>query len=350
MTAEGRSRGSAIREPPGFTRIHSLWTWEDRRGAVRCRLGRFRMRYSVPPGLYALGRPGPDSPVVVTASYKLTFDILRKDLAGIDLWVLVAETKGINVWCAAADGAFSTEELVARIGKVRLAEVVRHHELILPQLSAPGVKAHLVQKQTGFRVRFGPARSRDLPSYLASGKASPEMRRVEFGFRDRLVLVPMELGKSLKLFFVYAFVAILYAGLTPGGVVLQKAWAGVWPLFALGLGAVLAGSVLTPLLLSYVPLQAFTAKGWLLGAIVNAVLLHIAGLAEGMDPFLLVTCWAFFPAAAGFLALSFTGATTFTSHSGVRREIRTVVPVFIGAGVLTTAAAVLSKLSHRGKL
>lgn len=349
MTAES-SPGSIIREPPGFTRIDSLWTREDRRGALLCRLGSFRMHYSVAPGLYALGRPGPDSPVVVTASYKLTFDILRKDLAGVDLWMLVVETRGINVWCAAAGGAFGTEELVQRVGKVRLTEVIRHRELTLPQLSAPGVKAHQVEKQTGFRVMFGPARSSDLHSYLASGKASPEMRTVEFSLRDRLVLVPMELGRSLKLFFVFAFVAILYAGLTPGGVVLQKAWAGVWPLFAMGLGAVFAGSVLTPLLLPYIPLRAFTAKGWLLGALVNGALLHGAGLAAGMGPFLLLTCWAFFPAAAGFLALSFTGATTFTSPSGVRREVRTAIPVFTAAGVVTIAAAVLSKLSHGGRL
>jgi len=158
----------------------------------------------------------------------------------------------------------------------------------------------------------------------------------------------MEVGESLKRFLVFAFGALLYAGLAPGGVVLQRAWAGVWPLFALGLGAVFSGSVFVPLLLPWVPLRAFTAKGWVIGALVNGVLLHGAELAKGMDLYRLVACWIFFPAAAGALALSFTGATTFTSPSGVRREIVRALPFFLGAAILTIAALVLSKVEFWG--
>ncbi len=334
----------------GYTRIDSQWTSADFRGAVRCRLGSFRMRYSVPAGLYALGHPRPDSPVIVTANYKLTFDLVRKDLAGEDCWILALETRGINVWCAAAGGTFVTEELVARMDWVRLRDVVRHRELTVPQLCAAGVNAHLVREHTGFHVRFGPVRSRDLPAYLSSGNASPEMRRVRFDAPDRAVLVPMELGRSLRFFLVFALVAIMYAGLTPGGVALQKAWAGAWPLFALGLGSVLAGSLIVPLLLPFLPFRSFAPKGWLAGAVVNGALLHGAGLAEGMDPFLLAACWLFFPAAVGVLALLFTGATTFTSPSGVRKEVRIVVPFLAAAAVLTAAALVLSRLAAWGLL
>ena len=91
------------------------------------------------PGLYALGAPAPDSPVFVSANYTLSFDALRSALRGIDGYLLVLDTKGINVWCAAGKGTFGTDELVARIEATRLAEVVRHRRLILPQLGAPGV-------------------------------------------------------------------------------------------------------------------------------------------------------------------------------------------------------------------
>jgi hypothetical protein len=350
MTAKSDGIGSSVREPPGFTRIDSAWTAADRTGAIRCRLGRFRMKYSVAPGLYALGRPSAKSPVIVSASYKLSFDLLRKDLAGVDCWILVLETRGINVWCAAAEGTFGTEELVARLSRTRVAEVVRHRELTLPQLGAAGVKAHAVQEQTGFRVTFGPVRSQDLPAFLTSGIATPAMRRVEFTLHDRLLLVPMELGESLKRFLIFAFVAILYAGLGPGGVVLQRAWIGVWPLFALGLASVFSGSVLVPVLLPWVPFRAFTAKGWVIGAFVNGVLLHVAGVARDMDPYRLVACWIFFPAAAGALALSFTGATTFTSHSGVRKEVIRTMPFFVGVAILAIAALVLSKVKFWGLL
>jgi hypothetical protein len=81
---------------------------------------------------------------------------------------------------------------------------------------------------------------------------------------------------------------------------------------------------------------------------VNGVLLHIAGLAKGMDPYRLVACWIFFPAAAGALALLFTGATPFTTYSGVRREVTRAMPFFAGAAILTIAALVLSKLMFWG--
>jgi hypothetical protein len=154
----------------------------------------------------------------------------------------------------------------------------------------------------------------------------------------------MELGQSLMRFPAFALAAFILAGLTPGGVVFGKAWAGAWPLFALGLGAIFSGSFLAPLLLPFIPFRSFVLKGWLAGAAVNAALLHGAGLAGGMDAFLITASWLFFPAASAFLALAFTGATPYTNFSGVLKEIRISVPVFIAVGVLTLAALVLWKL------
>ena len=124
-------------EPPHFTRARSEWTAEDFRGAIRCRAGKFCLRYRVEPGLYALGRPDEDSRVFVTANYRLGFDILRRDLADIACWILVLETNGLNVCCAAAAGTFGAEEIVLRVQKTRLTEGVRHRTLILPRLAAP---------------------------------------------------------------------------------------------------------------------------------------------------------------------------------------------------------------------
>jgi hypothetical protein len=309
------------------------------------------MRYRVEPGLYALGRPGADSPVLVTASYRLGFDLLRKDLRDFPCWILVLNTAGINVWCAAAAGTFSTEELVARVAKSRLAEVVSHRTLIVPQLGAAGVSASAVRQQSGFSVRFGPVRSADLPAYLAREcAATPAMRAVSFTTRDRLTLVPMEIGQSLMRFPAFAFAALIFAGLGPGGVTLGRALNEGWPLLALGLGSVLAGSALAPLLLPWIPLRPFSARGWVLGAGVTAVLLHGAGLAGGMDAFRIAGCWLFFPAASAFMTLGFTGATPFTSHAGVRRELSWFLPLAAAAALLTAAALTLSKLRQAGVL
>ena len=67
------------------------------------------MRFAVDPGLYALRNPGEQAPVLVTANYKMSFDRLRQALPGRDAWILVLDTNGINVWCAAGKGTFATE-------------------------------------------------------------------------------------------------------------------------------------------------------------------------------------------------------------------------------------------------
>jgi hypothetical protein len=152
-----------------------------------------RGEHRLEPCLYGLGNPTPDSPVFVTANYTLSFDAVRSSLVGIDGYILVLDTQGINVWCAAGKGSFGTDEIVRRVMITRLCEVVRHRKLILPQLGAPGVAAHEVKKRTGFSVEYGPVRAADLAEYLKTHTATPAMRRVVFPLRDRLVLIPVEI-------------------------------------------------------------------------------------------------------------------------------------------------------------
>ena len=157
------------------------------------------MSYLVPPGLYAIGAPTPGDPVLVTANYKMSYDLVRRALAGRNAWLLVLETHGINVWCAAGKGTFGSEELVARIEASRLAQVVEHRLLILPLLGAPGVSAFEVRARTGFSVRFAAIRAADIPRYLDGGmETTPQMRELTFTLRERLVLIPVELVIALK--------------------------------------------------------------------------------------------------------------------------------------------------------
>ena len=95
--------------------VSSDLTPADRWGAVKARWGVGRMQFTVDPGLYALGNPNEESPVLATANYKMSFDALRRALPGLEAWILVLDTRGINVWCAAGKGTFGTEELVGRI-------------------------------------------------------------------------------------------------------------------------------------------------------------------------------------------------------------------------------------------
>jgi CO dehydrogenase/acetyl-CoA synthase gamma subunit (corrinoid Fe-S protein) len=179
---------SNAHEIEGIQTASTSLTCRDIFGTWKARWGIGRMNYKVNPGLYAVGNPGVDSPVLVSANYKLTFDVLRKNLGGLDCWLLILDTNGVNVWCAAGKGTLGTDELVNRIEAVKLSEVVTHKNLILPQLGAPGVDSNEVKRRTGFAVTFGPVRAEDVQAFISSGnKATKEMRLVKFTFKDRLV-------------------------------------------------------------------------------------------------------------------------------------------------------------------
>jgi len=150
----------------------------------------------VHPGLYAVGHPTPDSPVLVTGNFDLTVRRLVKAIDGeIDAWVLVADSSGINVWCAAGGGFFTADSVIAAVKSSHLDQVVDHHALILPQLCANGVDGWRIRDETGWGVHWGPVRAEDIPAYLnAKRKKSDEMRWVRFPVQDRLEMVTVTLG------------------------------------------------------------------------------------------------------------------------------------------------------------
>jgi hypothetical protein len=151
------------------------------------------------PGLYKVGTPESLSPILVTANYKLTVDALRSALDGVDAWILVLDTKGVNVWCAAGKGTFSTDELVRQVQSTGLSEIVSHRKLVVPQLGAPGIAAHEVRRICGFKVVYGPVRARDIKAYLeAAMDATDDMRRVTFGLGERVEVIGVELTAVLK--------------------------------------------------------------------------------------------------------------------------------------------------------
>jgi hypothetical protein len=329
-------------------RVAAAWSKAEQRGRRLCRWSNaFRMKYTVDPGLYAVGNPSAQSPVLVTANYRLSFDLLRRELAGIDAWVLVLDTKGINVWCAAGKGTFGTGELIHRLRAVQLEKVVDHRRLILPQLGAPGIQAHAVKQETGFAVDFGPVRAADLPAYLRAGrKATPAMRTVRFGWKDRLELTPLEALPALRRYPWLLLGLFLLFGLHPQGILFRPALLEGWSFAALGLLTILSGSFLVPLFLPCIPFRSFALKGWLAGAALTAGFLALRWSALRANPFLVVLTAAFFPAASSYLALLFTGTTTFTGLSGVQKELRYALPLYIAALAVTAACAVLSVLRN----
>jgi hypothetical protein len=311
--------------------VASALTGRDMLGTIGARTGFARNDYKVTPGLYGLGEPKDDSAVLVTANYKLSFDALRRELGGMSVWILVVDTRGINVWCAAGKGTFSAEEIAYQVARAELDRIVSHRQLLLPQLSANGVAAHRLKELCGFRGRFGPILATDLPEFLRSGSADDKMRTVTFTLAERAVLIPLEICMLWKQLAIAALIFFLLSGISPD--IFSAALAerrGVLAFIAT-LTAILAGAVVTPLLLPWLPFRQFWLKGAMVGGV--AALLLVAGLpATPTIERFAILLWT--SGCAAFLAMNFTGSTPFTSLSGVAREMRQGLVFQIGATLL----------------
>jgi CO dehydrogenase/acetyl-CoA synthase gamma subunit (corrinoid Fe-S protein) len=285
----------------------------DKLGGVKARWGINRMRYSVLPGLYAVGSPVAESLVFVTANYKMSFDALRSSIDGLDAWILVLDTKGINVWCAAGKGTFGTEELAARLASTKLSTVVTHRRLVLPQLGASGVSAPEIARRTGFSIDWAPVRAADIKAWLAAGKVKTEdMRLVRFDLRDRMAVAPIELVHAWPIALAALALGALY-GLPSG-----ESWAGRALAAALFIaGTIPVGTLVFPAIMPWLPGKAFVLKGAILGALygIGAALLLQLPLLAALGGIFLAT------PVVGFLAMNFTGSSTFTCQPGALAEV-----------------------------
>lgn len=318
-------------------RIDTSLKMLDFAGTLRARFGVSRDSYRVAPGLYCVGIPDQASPVLVTANYKLSFDSLRKEIADTDIWILVLDTRGVNVWCAAGKRTFSTEELIRQVQRVNLDKLVSHRELVLPQLGAPGISSHKVKDGCGFKVIWGPIKAGDLKTFLNNGcKADTHMRQVTFSLGERIVLIPVELYLIMKPSLVILLAVFVLSGISPGIFSFSAAWFRGLNGVASYLMGILAGAVVVPALLPWIPTRQFYIKGLLTGFAGGIVVILYLGAnitrLESLTLFLLTI------AVSSYAAMNFTGATPFTSPSGVEKEMRQGIPVQLAAVVIAVIA------------
>lgn len=301
----------------------------DRLGTCRARLGLDRNNYKVNPGLYAIGTPDAGAPVMVTANFKLTFDTVRFALRGRDVWLLVTDTQGINVWCAGGKGTFSAAGISEQVKKAGLERVVSHRRLILPQLGANGVRARDIHKTCGFEAVFGPVRAEDLPRYLDNG-IDEAMRAVTFSLKERAEVTPVELVLGWKLILTAILAAALLSLIGPEfslQIILQR-WALAATATGLGLAA---GGILFPLLLPALRTRLFSLGGAGLGL---ALAVLLPAIFPQLSRAATTGAGIWTVSLASWLALNFTGSTPYTSPSGVEKEMRRAIPILAGSTIL----------------
>lgn len=139
-------------------------------------------------GVIRIGDPGRDSPVIVTGNYHLTVKRVRKALEEVDAYLLVANSRGVNVWCAATGGMFTHHDVISVLKTSGIEKMVDHREVILPQLAATGIERKIIRRKTGWKPVWGPVEARDIPPFLKArtgltgpmGQVTfPPLRRLE---------------------------------------------------------------------------------------------------------------------------------------------------------------------------
>ncbi|MDD3471306.1 MAG: mercury methylation corrinoid protein HgcA [Syntrophaceae bacterium] len=312
--------------------VNNFMTFADWLGTARVRCGIKRENYMVDPGLYAFGSPDSESEILVTSNYKLSFDSLRACLKEKSFWILVLDTQGINVWCAAGKGTFGTAELVSKIMSCSLHRLVKHRCLIVPQLGASGISAYETREKTDFKVIFGPVDCRNLLEFINNGKKSNEaMRTKTFTIADRLTLIPIELLHYIKIGCFLCLLVLIISGLIGSGTDLENVKGeGLFIVFGIFSG-ILTGAFWGPMLLPWLPGGAFSVKGLFIGLICALLLLLSRHVFYG-NPWSWneALVWIFtISSVSSYITLNFTGSSTYTSLSGVKKEMRWAIPLQI---------------------
>lgn len=160
------------------------------------------------------------------------------------------------------------------------------------------------------------------------------MRCVDFPFLQRLVLVPIELTELLKPSLWIVPAIFLISGITPDSFSVEQSLSRGLMMLSAYLAGIFAGAVATPLLLPYIPARAFSIKGAGIGLLAGLGLFLLfgqktGGLETAAAALLTLTL-------SSYLAMNFTGATPFTSPSGVKKEMRRAIP-FQALSILAAA-------------
>lgn len=143
-------------------------------------------------GLIKIGNPDRNSPVFLTCNYHLTVERVKRAIRGLDAYLLVANSKGDNVWCSATGGHFTNHNVISVLKTSGIEELVNHRNVVLPQLAATGIEGKIIQKKAGWKVIWGPVYAKDIPLFVEKNfKKSPKMSLVEFPFEQRIEMAAM---------------------------------------------------------------------------------------------------------------------------------------------------------------
>ena len=121
---------------------------------------------AVEPKLYAVGAVGPESPLLVTTNFSLSYYSVAGEVEAsrVPAYILSVDTEGTSVLTAWASDKFNAETITKALKKAEIDGKLTHRTLVLPGFVA--VLSAGVEDESGWSVQIGPKEASGLPSYL----------------------------------------------------------------------------------------------------------------------------------------------------------------------------------------
>lgn len=121
----------------------------------------------VSPGVYEFNAPKPESPLLVTTNFSLTYFSVAGEVeaSGQPAWLLITDAEGMSVLTAWAAGKFDAERIAKAVKSFSVPDRINHKKIVIPGLVAT-ISGELEEELPGWDVRVGPREAVDIPSYL----------------------------------------------------------------------------------------------------------------------------------------------------------------------------------------
>ena len=277
----------------------------------------------IEPGIYKSGQPDENSPIIVTANYLFTYIKVMRAIKGLDAWVLIVDSKGINVWCAARGNNFGNRQVIEAVKATGIATLTNKKTLILPQLSAGGVASPLISKEAldfPFRILFGPVWAKQLPQFLKERPARKpdKMKLAKFTPFHRLRAFTTHTTFLLKMIFLKPTIALILLSL--GLSFIDPLWLRkLWIVGEIWLWIIIANAIIAGLFPITNFTRRFIIKGIVFGIITIIVLSSISWFIH-KNMFLILLNSAFYFWLSFFSTMSFSGYSMATSPKEIQDE------------------------------
>jgi len=127
---------------------------------------------TVTEGIYEIGTPDENSPVLVTTNFALTYFIVSGEIEGsrVPAWLLIKDSEGLSVLTAWAAGKFAGDDVGMFIKKCGIMDKVKHTELIIPGYAA-AIVGDIEEELPGWTITVGPREAAHLPGFLKEKNA-----------------------------------------------------------------------------------------------------------------------------------------------------------------------------------